>query len=487
MIGLVVLIAASLACTFSSPTPVAWSLTPTDSPVTATGPATRVFTQRTPTLQPTSAGTALPAPTKAQAGPWLVFARSQGQEVAAVQPDGNAVASVTLPSALLSASDLHDGASSTSGWLAVRVGQPGQASFSLALIHLPEGKLEQVTPLTSSEVADTIQQASPEQPSQTAQALSQPHTLAWSPDGRYLAFIAAIDGPSTDVYLLDTQNQKIQRLTRGSNQAATPLWSPDSLWVITQEVERFDADGRWKVTAVWAAATDHHETRRLYTPPSNSTGEVFLGWSTSETLVSYTRAPDAGRTVREVPLSTRYINLVYAGPFDQVAYDPASKQLAFTETLETGAELGLGPGLYLIPAYKGQPRSVLAGDWSGLSWAAAARQFMASSATTLLMTTPAGELTLFPSENRAMFSADGQWVAGWGDQPQPGVRLYQPGGQLMQTISHDPAQQLIWAPGSREFFFLSDEKLYHVAFPLLAPTLVSEGVNGGLGWVTSKP
>lgn len=35
----------------------------------------------------------------------------------------------------------------------------------------------------------------------------------WSPDGRYLAIVGAIEGPSSDLYVFDTQTQRFQRLT----------------------------------------------------------------------------------------------------------------------------------------------------------------------------------------------------------------------------------------------------------------------------------
>src|SRR4030067_911426 len=44
-------------------------------------------------------------------------------------------------------------------------------------------------------------------------------TLAWSPDGRTLAYVAAVDGPSADGYVYDTVPAAGRRLTDGPHQA----------------------------------------------------------------------------------------------------------------------------------------------------------------------------------------------------------------------------------------------------------------------------
>ncbi len=52
-------------------------------------------------------------------------------------------------------------------------------------------------------------------------------TLAWSPDGRFLAYVAATDGPSADIYVYDTQTSEVRRITDGPNQPELLGWSPE--------------------------------------------------------------------------------------------------------------------------------------------------------------------------------------------------------------------------------------------------------------------
>ena len=49
----------------------------------------------------------------------------------------------------------------------------------------------------------------------------------WSPDGRTLAFSGALDGPASEVYLLDMQTRAITRRTKGLLSTMEVFWTPD--------------------------------------------------------------------------------------------------------------------------------------------------------------------------------------------------------------------------------------------------------------------
>ena len=62
------------------------------------------------------------------------------------------------------------------------------------------------------------------------------------------------------------------------------------------------------------------------------------------------------------------------------------------------------------------------------------------------------------NEANALLSPSGTWLAGWGhapEDPHPGVRLYQASGDLLQPVSGDSIQDLVWQPGSNGFFYLA--------------------------------
>jgi len=56
--------------------------------------------------------------------------------------------------------------------------------------------------------------------------------LAWSPDGKQLAFAAQIDGPSSDIYVFSIENKTILRLTNELENIYSIDWSPNGKKII---------------------------------------------------------------------------------------------------------------------------------------------------------------------------------------------------------------------------------------------------------------
>ncbi|MCL4562259.1 MAG: hypothetical protein M1281_16810 [Chloroflexi bacterium] len=488
IIAVTLLFLAGWACTLSNPTPVAWSRTQTPVPPPASPTSTLAASPfPSQTKAPSSTPNASISTPQPEPGPWLVYSRNGGKTITAVHPDGRAGPSVDLPTPLLWPGDLSIGADPAGDWLSFRTGQKDLAGLALTLIHLPDGKVRQIAPLLAPQLEEQVVNAKPGESPDFATAVTRPDAFAWSPDGRYLAFISAAAGLSANLYVYDTRQDKVRRLTNGPNQDVFPTWSPDSLWVVFEEVTSFQSGAGWKVRGVWASAVDHNEIRKLYEPPANSAGEAFAGWNGKGELVVYTRAPDAGRYARAIPISARYIDPLYAGPFDELAIDPRSQIIAFSEDELTGAELSLAQGVYLAGTPKGIPQTIQAGAWEGLTWSPSAGKFFAHGSLGLLAANSQGADFLLNDETWPAPSPDGLWLVCWGD-PQyktpSGVRLYRPEGGLLQEITADTVQSVLWRADSKGFFYLSQGNLYLVVFPGLHPALLDKGVQeGGMGWV----
>ena len=489
-LSLLILLATLLAScdVFSNPTPLAWARTPSPgvSP-TLPSPPTRLPTQPLPTL-PGISPTPRPAPTEtttpAPGELRLVYLKSNGALLGFTRPDGLPDPALPLPQPLSFLSDLQAGASPTGDWLVLRTGQPGQPDYNLTLLHLPDGVSRTLSPLLSPELQAQLR-ANPNAPAEFLTAVTLPGSLAWSPDGRYLAFTAAIHGPSSDLYLYEPSIDKLRRMTAGLYQAAAPIWSPDSLWVLTQEVLGFNINNGWKINKVWAVAVDHNEIRNLYNPPANSIGEILLGWTSSNIMLVYTQAPDGIKDIREIPLSTRWTGRLYAGPVDEAAFDPLTRTLLIYESDQTGKQLGLGAGLYRLSGPKAAPKYVQAGKFQDLHWFPQVKLFFARGMAGLIAVTPAGLTTLLKGEAHLQPSPDGLWLVCWGQasDPRPGLRLYQPDGTMMQSVTDLPVDQVLWRPDSKSIFFTSGGDLYRASYPLFHATLLDSGlVPASLAW-----
>ena len=235
------------------------------------------------------------------------------------------------------------------------------------------------------------------------------------------------------------KRDKINRLTDGPNQAARLFWSPDSQWIVHEEVESFGTGAGWNVKAVWAAAPDDSSTRKLY-DTEWSGDEVFVEWIAPDQFLVYSWTPVGWRDVRVVDLNTGEAQLI--GPKFEVqtlAYDPKTQtQLYFVDDF-TAQQNGLSGGLYFATA--NQAKLIAAGDWYETRWLPHAQLFFAKGPDGVISVTPAGTVKEYADEEALPIdSPDGAWLLAWGDgnYTSPiGLRLYTPDGELKRTITSD--------------------------------------------------
>jgi WD40 repeat protein len=488
---LVVFWIAGLACSFEAPTPAAWALTPTARSYEQTATAFAVTQQAadvplatlTPSETPTPLAATATAPASGlqPAGPWLVYTTNEGKALALLNVDGTGRTTIPI-SPLLDVRDLQDGLSPQGSWLAVRTRQAlDNYGLNLDLIHLPDGTLERITPLVSPDLPERAKTAPNSHPEEALKAVAEPGGLRWSPDGRFLAFIAVIEGISSDLYLYDMQTKKIERITSGSSQVATPSWSPDGNWLVVQEVDSFGDGQSWKVSNVWGNKMTFREVRELYTPSSSSEGEVFLGWTALDKMLVYSRDTSGGFSIRLVDLEKLKVSSIYPGSFDEISYDAQSKTLAFIYNEKAGVKTDLVSGLYLMQVDETTPRLAQTGEWHHLSWQPLLGMFTATGPQGSLAVALEGTFSLVKSESSAVISPNKSWQACFsgGISTNPGVRLYKVGGELMQAISSAPTLSLIWQPDSNGFFYLANDQLFLVTFPKFQPQVVDDNVRQG--------
>jgi hypothetical protein len=389
------------------------------------------------------------------------------------------------------------------GLLAINIGDDpftpdteGCCVLTLNLMNVPSNTMRVITPLYSPEMEQALKTASTtgdrNEAVEAGIAIAEnSNTLAWSPDGRYLAFIAAIDGPSSDVYSYDRESGQINRLTDGLNQAARLFWSPDSQWIIHEEVESFGTGAGWNVKAVWAAAPDGSGNRKLY-DTEFSGDEVFVDWVSPDTFLVYSWTPIGLQNVRLVNLGTGAAQRI--GPefsVQALAFDPESQAQLTVVDDYTAQQNNLRAGLYLTAA-SNPPRLVAPGNWYDVRWLPHARMFFAKGDSGVRSVALDGTTTEYFGEGALPIdSPDGAWLLAWGDGYYTGpigLRLYTTDGELKRAITTDSVTFATWSPDSNGVFYVSDGVLYYAAIPNGKPQLIEENLasttSGSLGWIT---
>lgn len=293
----------------------------TDVPATGAYPTYTPSPTPKPTITPTSIP-AIPDKLLNPEGPWLLFtgyvAPPDELYLYAANDDGTGV--TRLITEYVSSYRVQPGSSLEEGVTIAYITQPNfeAVDLTLKLLKLPDGEVETITPLLFNDGSEAAAMLGDE--------LRYLCGLAWSPDGRRLAFTGGMDGESVDVYSYDTVTGQITRLTDGPLQAYHLRWSPDGQFVL-----HYAAVTAWcmdcpQAEAIFAASADGLGAIPLITLPEKSYGSMQIhGWLNSKELVvsnEYYSFEDEtqGAAAQIVNLETGEITPILSGPYNDVAY-----------------------------------------------------------------------------------------------------------------------------------------------------------------------
>ena len=224
-------------------------------------------------------------------------------------------------------------------WLAFYTGYAGefgggstQSTFDLTLnlLNLDTGETQVITPLLSKDYPDNFAKAINEinnsyiRPNdlQTAFLAGVTQALAWSPDGRYLAFAGQMEGLSSDLYLYDMTTKDIQRLSNDKEELQWVNWSPDGKWIL--HGSRQSSIDEWIEYSIYAVAVDNSSVRDL--------GNALRSyWLNSHEILEYRYGMglyQGPNQLRLVDVDTGKITEIWKGEFDSFEVDPTGNWIA---------------------------------------------------------------------------------------------------------------------------------------------------------------
>ena len=426
-------------------------------------------------------------------GPWLAGLGPAG--VIAMNQDG------TGTSAVFPEVDLGDrfgvanlwwaAEMSSTGWVGMRVAT-GDASRPLP--HLLLARLPSIQPIEDLPIlsADLISKLSTtgEDGTQAAwddEAFVAIHLdgeqlgLSWSPDGRLLAFVAAMDGPSADIYIYDTATDETRRLTDGPNQSYLLGWSPDSRWVMHQEISDFHLgphDMAYEVHGLWATAADGSGSRLMAAEKS----PMFIAEWLSPTQFAAKHYPvedEQSFSFTLVDLDAAQEKTLYPGDFvNEWAADPLTHALAFVVGSEFGVENTRTPGLYLT-TLAGSPRLIgfedppggrILGVVADLKWSPELDLFLVETFSDgIYGVSTEGEIVRQFQGGCGMplVSPNGQWLAFHSCDPQFGIRLHSEQDGSDRQLTDEPFFDMFWAPDSSGLYYFQGETPSRLMFVLV--------------------
>ncbi len=478
-----------VAAQFTSTPTRTQTATPTAT-ATATSTATSMpLPTSTPTLTPSP--TATPQPTLMAAapdGPWLTMYGPQGLWVA--PPDGSFLTQVEISP--VAEHEFSLGVAPSGGHLAYIV-DDGSADLELRILQMPELKLVASLQLLSKEVQDAKSSSNP--PAGLAQglrAIREQKALAWSPDGRTLAFIAMRDQPAADLYLYSLDSGDIKRMETLPSQAYAPNWSPDGRYLIFFSAGNFGKGNGFQMDGAWVLNFDEGKVRSLYDPGGQ--GEVIVGWKQPHTFLVYTWDDVCQATnLRLIDAETHKVSWVLQRCFTTAAQDPETGNILITMGEEVAefcacSPSRMDPGMYYVPGGLGLPQHIRSQTFDRLTWDEGTRLFYAGSAMHWdaafsvegdPVSLPFEFVDTLPSVSRA--SGLTAWIK---PGVQTGLWISQPNGTL-RHIYEGFVLSPLWNPEGNTLFFFSEEQLWKAKGPDFTPQSLKkfDGPLLGSTWV----
>jgi len=281
---LVLVLIVSMSCRlFIQDEAPATPVTPPDSTKPPT-PTLPIPTATPPA--PTSTSTGTPAPSRLnERGPYVLYAGTDGIWIS--NPDGSFLTKLT-DVRIEGVVDLYRLVSPAGDRMALAVRT--DEGLDLVEVRIPGGETKTITHLLSITPEELISYPTSVK-AITSYAISNYNNVTWQPgDGRLLAFMGGMNGPTSDLYVYDTQTDEITQLTSGLTQAVFPNWSPDGKYILHYGVSwrgPFGGAilGHDHLDGVWAVQVADGQVIRLPTPKSVALD--FVGWQDNTHYITY--------------------------------------------------------------------------------------------------------------------------------------------------------------------------------------------------------
>lgn len=480
----------SLGCAFLTGLTSKSTETPATQPISPTEEL--IPTEMAPTqgpeptaVPPTQEGSSIPD-RPLGSGPWLLIEAENGMW--AVNPDGSGLTYLTDEVPIVT-QEMDRSASSLGGVVAlITTTDPlKMANLTLKLLSLPDGNLETVTPLTSDETEPGPGALPGSEDFNIAFTLSGLHNLDWSPDGDQLAFMGAMNGPSSDLYVYAMDSGEITQLTDGPSQGIRPMWSPDGSYIVHAGVSSLGTGAGYGMQGVWAAKPDGSDVLDLYPIPDGSGDEVFLGWVSPSQFLVYTWNVVCGtKNLRTYDIVSGKTEVLWENFFSNVIFslETGTVLLSLDEwTVDcnpSGSE-----GMFLLNPGQAMPLKVLDFGNSRAGWYPSAGVFLVNEESKMFSVWPEGEVRRLvdaPGVELPGVSSDGRlWAFGEGSQGgAAGLWLGEYGGEVEKILS-ESVWYVTWSPGGEGLFFFGDAGLYFAPAPSFEPVLIGEELQGVYG------
>ncbi|HMB22392.1 MAG TPA: hypothetical protein VKP08_06175 [Anaerolineales bacterium] len=469
VISLVLIMILSLSCKILVPEATA---TPVD--VTETSVVTEPVASETP---PAPTNTPVPAglnPTR----PYIVYGGTSGIWIS--NPDGSFLTKITDLD--IGLHDLRRLISPQGDRVAVIVAN--DQGLDLVEVKIPGGETKTIAHLFSI-TPDELSSNPLNAKAFATYAIRDYDNIAWQPgDGKLLAFMGAINDPTSDLYVYNVESGEITQLSSGPTQAVFPTWSPDGNYVLYYGVNwkgPFGGaiGGHNQLKSVWASRISDEKVIKQATP--KSVALPFVGWQDESHYITYDQDETcSAKNLRSVNVETgKATPIADLSFYSYIDLSPENGSLLFSGA--PGCPDSPGEGIFLLPSGQTTPTKLADKRAWEIRWMPESKVFFAypealfSSDGSTRYDPPVYDKSFQPAVSQKGYQA---WEVIENQQGRVEVKV--PGADW-QKILDGSVEQLTWDPfnGETLLIVLKDGSLYAASYPDFTPREMgkAEGVN----------
>lgn len=475
----------------------------------ATNPSITPSRIPTPTSLPTATLLVLPSPQftntkeitsdELSSPPYLVYTKkvNEKEQVVLVNQDGTGKKVISLPDNGFYAKNL----SPNGEWLVFYTGSGGydtvlngpQYDLALNLMHLPDGKIYEITKLLSKDfpndlerVAKAAKEFDLDLQSLSIDALvpeiqyTMSNSLllsAWSPSGEVLAFSGEMYGPSSDLYIYTLESKEIKHLSSGPSNIGAITWFPNGEQIF---YSGYYVRCMGDCSTYYVTNLDGSKSKKIENFDTFGGATIFDGWANNSSILLHTTANGPGTCcLRNIDLENEKISMLYSDSFQSYAYDPKTNLLALSTTGTYFSVTDIQLGTYLVDSSHGMQK--VADEVSlvyYLGWPD--YPFVITGNGTKLLS-PSGEIKdLVAQDLVPTASRNNQYVTlhdiEWGDTAN-GLKIFDNRGNLVLDINRQKITKVTWRIDSLGLFYVSNNQLFYIGIQDLEPILIDDHLS----------
>jgi WD40 repeat protein len=294
---------------------------------------------------------------------------------------------------------------------------------------------------------------------------------AWSPDSRYLAFSAIIDGYSSDVYVYDVDSGEIKRKDADKLNVGYITWSPDGQWI-----EYLN----WMPARMFIILMSDDWTPtptrfvRLDPPSENRTiPQTIEKWiSPNELLIRpyyYQDGGDpGGRDLYLYILSSGTTRLIWKGWWHDYAIDPTNMTIILSaeDPCETRDCFTQDSGIYFGSLKGGKLIRIADGRSYNLEYRGGSVHEFLDLTDGVKGISYEGKIDSLPYEignAQVSLSPDYRWAALFGYFGNNGLLVLDENDQAVFQIKNNPVYSLAWRTNGQDLFVMNKNQIQYLS------------------------